>query len=250
MKSRIPVSRNGKNAGSVGSGLRANTRCPMASLSRRAFRVGSGSPRWCSFFFSTSPTQKVASFRQGPRAILSIFVTSTSREGSCPGESSLSVFGSDLLCISNPCSPTWMRSSPNNDCTPIRACCGGSRIPLWAWTARKSFIAPKDAPFPESGRVRGEDSSIAGCVDGGARRVLGLGSKGSGAEGLRESPLPHSPPTTEALKTIGKLEVSYLLEKRNPDVDAFLRTAIDEARTGLAEGGIPIGSVLVIDGKI
>jgi len=52
------------------------------------------------------------------------------------------------------------------------------------------------------------------------------------------------------LKTIGKLEVSYLLEKRNPDVDAFLRTAIDEARTGLAEGGIPIGSVLVIDGKI
>jgi creatinine deaminase len=32
--------------------------------------------------------------------------------------------------------------------------------------------------------------------------------------------------------------------------DPFLRTAIDEARAGLAEGGIPIGSVLVIDGKI
>jgi cytosine/creatinine deaminase len=32
--------------------------------------------------------------------------------------------------------------------------------------------------------------------------------------------------------------------------DAFLRAAIDEARAGLAEGGIPIGSVLVIDGKI
>lgn len=30
----------------------------------------------------------------------------------------------------------------------------------------------------------------------------------------------------------------------------FLRAAIDEARAGLAEGGIPIGSVLVIDGKI
>ncbi|HEX4129693.1 MAG TPA: nucleoside deaminase [Pirellulales bacterium] len=33
-------------------------------------------------------------------------------------------------------------------------------------------------------------------------------------------------------------------------MDDFLRAAIDEARQGLAEGGIPIGSVLVIDGKI
>jgi cytosine deaminase len=33
-------------------------------------------------------------------------------------------------------------------------------------------------------------------------------------------------------------------------MDPFLRAAIDEARAGLAEGGIPIGSVLVIDGKI
>ncbi|TWT41157.1 tRNA-specific adenosine deaminase [Phycisphaerae bacterium RAS1] len=32
--------------------------------------------------------------------------------------------------------------------------------------------------------------------------------------------------------------------------DAFLTAAIEEARLGLAEGGIPIGSVLVIDGKI
>jgi len=32
--------------------------------------------------------------------------------------------------------------------------------------------------------------------------------------------------------------------------DPFLRAAIDEARQGLSEGGIPIGSVLVIDGKI
>ncbi|CAN5586571.1 nucleoside deaminase [soil metagenome] len=30
----------------------------------------------------------------------------------------------------------------------------------------------------------------------------------------------------------------------------FLQAAIDEARTGLAEGGIPIGSVLVVDGQI
>ena len=33
-------------------------------------------------------------------------------------------------------------------------------------------------------------------------------------------------------------------------MDEFMRAAIDEARQGLAEGGIPIGSVLVIDGKI
>jgi cytosine/creatinine deaminase len=33
-------------------------------------------------------------------------------------------------------------------------------------------------------------------------------------------------------------------------MDEFLRAAIDEAKAGLAEGGIPIGSVLVIDGKI
>jgi creatinine deaminase len=33
-------------------------------------------------------------------------------------------------------------------------------------------------------------------------------------------------------------------------VDPFLQAAIDEAKRGLAEGGIPIGSVLVLDGKI
>jgi len=33
-------------------------------------------------------------------------------------------------------------------------------------------------------------------------------------------------------------------------VDAFLQAAIEEAKKGLAEGGIPIGSVLVLDGKI
>jgi cytosine deaminase len=32
--------------------------------------------------------------------------------------------------------------------------------------------------------------------------------------------------------------------------DPFLRAAIEEARTGFAAGGIPIGSVLVIDGAI
>jgi len=33
-------------------------------------------------------------------------------------------------------------------------------------------------------------------------------------------------------------------------MDQFLQAAIEEAKKGLAEGGIPIGSVLVIDGKI
>lgn len=33
-------------------------------------------------------------------------------------------------------------------------------------------------------------------------------------------------------------------------MDKFLEAAIEEARKGLAEGGIPIGSVLVIDDKI
>ena len=32
--------------------------------------------------------------------------------------------------------------------------------------------------------------------------------------------------------------------------DIFMQAAIEEARKGLIEGGIPIGSVLVIDGKI
>lgn len=33
-------------------------------------------------------------------------------------------------------------------------------------------------------------------------------------------------------------------------MDEFMKVAIEEARKGLAEGGIPIGSVLVKDGKI
>jgi cytosine deaminase len=33
-------------------------------------------------------------------------------------------------------------------------------------------------------------------------------------------------------------------------MDAFFKAAIEEAGKGLAEGGIPIGSVLVLDGKI
>jgi creatinine deaminase len=33
-------------------------------------------------------------------------------------------------------------------------------------------------------------------------------------------------------------------------MDAFLSEAVEEARKGLSEGGIPIGSVLVIDGAV
>jgi cytosine deaminase len=35
-----------------------------------------------------------------------------------------------------------------------------------------------------------------------------------------------------------------------PTTDKFLQVAIEEAQTGLREGGIPIGSVLVCDGDI
>lgn len=33
-------------------------------------------------------------------------------------------------------------------------------------------------------------------------------------------------------------------------MDPYLQMAIDEARQGLSEGGIPIGSVLVVDGQV
>ena len=33
-------------------------------------------------------------------------------------------------------------------------------------------------------------------------------------------------------------------------MDEFIQAAIDEARTGMAEGGVPIGSVLAVDGRI
>jgi cytosine deaminase len=36
----------------------------------------------------------------------------------------------------------------------------------------------------------------------------------------------------------------------NPRMDPFLQAAVEEAKKGLAAGGIPIGSVLVLDGRI
>ena len=38
--------------------------------------------------------------------------------------------------------------------------------------------------------------------------------------------------------------------KKAKTMDKFLEAAIEEAQKGFDEGGIPIGSVLVIDGKI
>ena len=38
--------------------------------------------------------------------------------------------------------------------------------------------------------------------------------------------------------------------QNHPNKDEFLQAAIDEARLGRSQGGIPIGSVLVRDGKI
>jgi cytosine deaminase len=39
--------------------------------------------------------------------------------------------------------------------------------------------------------------------------------------------------------------------KQEPDrMDSFMEAAIQEAQQGLSEGGIPIGSVLVIDGQV
>jgi cytosine deaminase len=40
------------------------------------------------------------------------------------------------------------------------------------------------------------------------------------------------------------------MEREEPTVDPFMQAALDEARQGLAEGGIPIGSVIVHRGRI
>ena len=41
-----------------------------------------------------------------------------------------------------------------------------------------------------------------------------------------------------------------LTDQEKQEMDQFLRAAIDEAKLGLKEGGLPIGSVLVRDGQI
>jgi cytosine deaminase len=44
--------------------------------------------------------------------------------------------------------------------------------------------------------------------------------------------------------------VEYPVTQQGETMDPFMQAAIEEAQKGLAEGGIPIGSVIVHDGKI
>lgn len=53
----------------------------------------------------------------------------------------------------------------------------------------------------------------------------------------------------QSLQSIGSFDPFGLLQGRGM-TDEFLQAAIEEARLGLAEGGIPIGSVLIIDNRI
>jgi cytosine deaminase len=63
---------------------------------------------------------------------------------------------------------------------------------------------------------------------------------------MARRPVSRSESGEHALSTIVGDGVSCGVIRR----DAFLDAAIAEARLGLGEGGIPIGSVLVIDGRI
>lgn len=49
---------------------------------------------------------------------------------------------------------------------------------------------------------------------------------------------------------LGKVIQFQKIDEREKVMDLFLKAAIEEAELGLKEGGIPIGSVLVIDNKI
>src|SRR5205807_4707164 len=57
--------------------------------------------------------------------------------------------------------------------------------------------------------------------------------------------MQHGPPDPSAIRRRGDRPMA-----QSASQDPFLQAAIDEAKAGLAEGGIPIGSVLVIDGRI
>jgi cytosine deaminase len=62
---------------------------------------------------------------------------------------------------------------------------------------------------------------------------------------LRTNRTPKSRPLPIALRHVLRLIVVHHTNR-----DAFMQAAFEEAKAGLAEGGIPIGSVLVIDGAI
>jgi cytosine deaminase len=65
--------------------------------------------------------------------------------------------------------------------------------------------------------------------------------------GRHRSPFPS--PLTKQLHR-ANLRASSSIGRYTAQIDLFLQAAIDEARAGLMEGGIPIGSVLVCDGVI
>jgi len=67
---------------------------------------------------------------------------------------------------------------------------------------------------------------------------------------IRGRPVRYRPPQTSAKNSLGRNRARGSVEGRLEALDEFLQMAIDEARQGLAEGGIPIGSVLVIDGQV
>ena len=57
--------------------------------------------------------------------------------------------------------------------------------------------------------------------------------------------------TEHSLPVFVNLTLQYKIHQdRKHHMDKFLQAACDEARKGLQEGGIPIGSVIVHDGKI
>lgn len=55
---------------------------------------------------------------------------------------------------------------------------------------------------------------------------------------------------TRATRPRGRRVAAKLSDTRKGVMDEFLQAAIDEARKGRAEGGIPIGSVLAHNGRI
>jgi creatinine deaminase len=59
----------------------------------------------------------------------------------------------------------------------------------------------------------------------------------------------HGPPIMRMVKPDAPPQPALTPEQRAA-IDPFLRAAIDEAKKGLAEGGLPIGSVLVRDNQI
>src|SRR6266496_4690496 len=71
----------------------------------------------------------------------------------------------------------------------------------------------------------------------------------SGA-GLQSSVVRRASPQPRSARSIRSKLASGDSRCLNPAMDQFLEEAIEEAKKGLAAGGIPIGSVLVCEDKI